>query len=112
MNRKEIMERLRRLAEHAIHIRGGIPFAMSLDDGIALSEAAELLEDAAFGDRKHGIWKDYRDEGFLECPFCEAATSCDDNADELLYCFSCGARLTVPEPLIETADGCMEDKTE
>ena len=79
-------------------------------DPWAIEEVERVFTE--YDKRKRGVWKDYQDDGFLECPFCEAATSCEDNADELLYCFSCGARLTVPDPLMETADGCMEDKTE
>lgn len=32
-------------------------------------------------------------EGYVECPFCHSATNCEDNKDELHYCFSCGARM-------------------
>lgn len=38
-----------------------------------------------------GKWIDYTDEGYVECPFCHSATNCDDNKDELHFCFSCGA---------------------
>lgn len=44
-----------------------------------------------YEERLHGEWRDYSDEGFVECPFCEHATTCDDNIDELHYCFFCGA---------------------
>ena len=43
--------------------------------------------------RQHGVWRDYSDEGYVECPFCEHATNCDDNIEELHYCFFCGAEL-------------------
>ena len=42
---------------------------------------------------KHGEWIDYSDMGFVECPFCEHATTCDDNIEELHYCFFCGASM-------------------
>lgn len=42
---------------------------------------------------RKGKWIDYSDEGYVECPFCHSATNCDDNKDELHYCFSCGAEL-------------------
>lgn len=42
-------------------------------------------------ERKKGRWIDYTDEGYVECPFCYSATNCDDNKDELHFCFSCGA---------------------
>lgn len=38
-------------------------------------------------------WIDYSDEGFVECPICGYATNCEDNIDELHYCFYCGARM-------------------
>ena len=44
-------------------------------------------------ERKKGKWIDYSSEGFVECPFCHSATNCNDNKDELHYCFSCGAEL-------------------
>ena len=44
-------------------------------------------------ERKTGKWIDYTDEGYVECPFCHSATNCEDNKDELHYCFSCGARM-------------------
>ena len=43
---------------------------------------------------RKGHWIDYSDEGFVECPFCEHATNCEDNIDELHYCFYCGAELS------------------
>jgi hypothetical protein len=42
---------------------------------------------------KTGYWIDHSDEGYVECPFCDHATTCDDNIDELHYCFYCGARM-------------------
>ena len=44
MNKREIIERLKNIARHAVHIVGKEPFVMSLDDGIAVNEAIELLE--------------------------------------------------------------------
>jgi len=43
MDITEIIERLKNIADHAIHTVGGAPFIMSLDDGIAVHEAIELL---------------------------------------------------------------------
>ena len=42
--RKEIIERLERIAGHAVHTVGEEPFVMSLDDGIAIHKAIEALE--------------------------------------------------------------------
>lgn len=46
MDRTEIIERLKNIAEHAVHTVGERPFIMSLDDGIAVYEAIELLKKA------------------------------------------------------------------
>jgi len=46
-------------------------------------------------DREVGKWIDHSDDGYVECPFCRSATNCDDNIDELHYCFSCGAKMEV-----------------
>ena len=43
-----------------------------------------------------GHWIDYSDEGYVECPFCEHATNCEGNIDELHYCFWCGAKMVEP----------------
>lgn len=43
MNRQEIVSRLESLKDHAIHTQGEAPFVMSLDDGIAICEAIDLL---------------------------------------------------------------------
>ena len=44
MDKCEIIERLNKIAEHAVHTVGEEPFVMSLDDGIAVHEAIELLK--------------------------------------------------------------------
>ena len=44
-------------------------------------------------ERPQGEWVDYSEEGFIECPFCHKATTCEDNIDELHYCWNCGAEL-------------------
>jgi hypothetical protein len=43
MDKSEIIERLKNIARHAVHTVGEEPFVMSLDDGIAVHEAIELL---------------------------------------------------------------------
>lgn len=48
---------------------------------------------SAQSERKKGEWIDYTDDGYVECPFCHSATNCDDNIDELHFCFSCGAEM-------------------
>ena len=44
MDKCEIIERLKNIAEHAVYTVGEEPFVMSLDDGIAVHEAVELLK--------------------------------------------------------------------
>ena len=44
MNKCEIIERLKNVAGYAVHTVGEEPFVMSLDDGIAVHEAIELLK--------------------------------------------------------------------
>ena len=43
-NCNEIIKRLENLAKHAVHYVGEPPFVMSLDDGIALHNAINLLK--------------------------------------------------------------------
>lgn len=43
--------------------------------------------------RPTGEWVDYSNEGYVECPFCGSATNCEDNKDELHYCWNCGAKM-------------------
>ena len=45
MDIDEIIRRLERLAGRAVHVKGEPLFVMSLDDGIALSEAVSLLKE-------------------------------------------------------------------
>ena len=43
MDRTEIIERLEEIAKHAVHTLGEEPFCMSLDDGIAVKAAIEII---------------------------------------------------------------------
>ena len=43
-----------------------------------------IMKDApTIDERQEGEWIDQSDEGFVECPFCHCATTCDDNIDEI-----------------------------
>ena len=44
-------------------------------------------------ERKKGKWTDHSGDGYVECPFCDSATNCDGNIEELHFCFSCGAEM-------------------
>jgi hypothetical protein len=63
---------------------------------IALREALNIVPAADVVERKVGRWISYIDDGYLECPFCGAATNCDGDESELHFCFSCGAKMEVP----------------
>lgn len=43
--------------------------------------------------RPKGQWIDHSDEGYVECPRCGSATNCDENINDLHFCFSCGAEM-------------------
>lgn len=50
-------------------------------------------EEIKIDEPKKGKWIDHSDEGYVECPFCGSLTTCEDNIDELHYCFNCGAKM-------------------
>lgn len=52
-----------------------------------------LIEENILPPIPQGKWIDYSDEGYVECPFCQSATTCEDNKDELHYCWNCGAKM-------------------
>ena len=60
-------------------------------DGVHAVGYREGYKDAQ--KQKSGKWVDYSDEGYVECPFCGHATNCEDDIDELHYCFYCGAKM-------------------
>lgn len=60
---------------------------------MALREALDRVPAAAVVGRKTGRWISYIEDGYLECPFCGAATNCDGDESELHFCFSCGAKM-------------------
>ena len=60
-------------------------------DGVHAMGYREGYKDAQ--KQKSGKWVDYSDEGYVECPFCGHATNCEDDIDELHYCFYCGAKM-------------------
>ena len=61
-----------------------------LTDKRGYTRAVKLL---SYEERPQGEWIDYSEEGFVECPFCHKATTCEDNIDELHYCWNCGAKM-------------------
>lgn len=65
---------------------GGFP--IDSDRIQSLRVAIEALKD-----RPKGEWIDCQEYGYVECPFCGHATNCEDNKDELHFCFYCGAEM-------------------
>ena len=63
---------------------------------IALREALDRVPAADVVERKVGRWISYIEDGYLECPFCGAATNCEGDESELHFCFSCGAKMEEP----------------
>ena len=45
MNKEEILRRLREISKYAVHTSGELPLILSLDDGLALRNAAKLIEE-------------------------------------------------------------------
>ena len=69
------------------------------DQDFCNKEVWHALEEAPAADvveRKTGKWISYIEDGYLECPFCGAATNCDGDESELHFCFSCGAKMESP----------------
>ncbi len=67
----------------------------TFDDGVLW--VLEKIGELPTIERKTGRWIDHTEDGYVECPFCHSATNCDDNIDELHFCFSCGAKMEVEE---------------
>lgn len=100
MNTEEIIRRLETIAKHAVHTPGEIPFVMSLDDGIALHEAVELLrtkqEDEMLKQKEYDIEADcmYDREHFewvttgWQCGCCHAQVQRTDTE-----CWHCKSKL-------------------
>lgn len=88
MKRKEAIHELqedKRLYETEVcHAGDGSP------DG-RLLEALDMAIEALSTERT-GEWIDCQEYGYVECPFCGHATNCEDNKDELHFCFYCGAK--------------------
>ncbi len=55
--------------------------------------ATDAIKELPTAEPKVGKWIDHSDEGYVECPFCGSLTTCEDNIDELHYCFNCGAKM-------------------
>ena len=78
--------------EEVIEVLKGIVFN-GFDRTTAKERQALHLAIKALEEKTQGEWIDYSEEGFVECPFCHKATTCEDNIDELHYCWNCGAKM-------------------
>lgn len=100
------------------HFKGLVPnelitYAEAVDNAIDSTLTVEFTEEQAIDklhetgwlirhdkemtERLQGEWIDYSNEGYVECPFCGSATNCEDNKDELHYCWNCGAEMRQEE---------------
>ena len=91
MEKYEIIRRLEKIASHAIHFVGEPPFVMSLDDGIAVKDAVELLKEHEHS----GTWE-WITEDEYRCSECKSVTYVDEcmNEPQYLYCPYCGCKMT------------------
>lgn len=93
MSKEEIIERLEEIAKHAVHVLGEKPFFMSLDDGIAIHEAIDILKSAQ-PERKKGRWINHRNDNghnIADCDQCGEAMQWFDDDIKPNYCPNCGA---------------------
>lgn len=88
MDKSEIISRLKKIGDHAIHVKGESPFVMSLDDGIAVNEAIDMLKEQ---EPKLVIRGRYN---FPYCPHCSTEESRTELTNmlypEMKFCPYCG----------------------
>ena len=72
-----------------------ISMDLSYSQTIELLDQILKIEKAVDSEEKpHGEWIDCsEDYGYVECPVCGHLTTCDDNKDELHYCWYCGSKM-------------------
>ena len=98
ISRKSIKQKLQEHHDFFVNAYGGFSNLPQKDkarvDEITNCIAMVVNEPSVTPQPKTGKWiMKWIDDGFVECPFCESATNCDGNIEELHYCFSCGAKL-------------------
>lgn len=96
MGKEEIIERLEEIAKHAVHVLGEEPFFMSLDDGIAIHEAIDILKSAQ-PERKQGKieyteWNEEIWGASAICGNCGCTWQIANNGNDN-FCPNCGADL-------------------
>jgi len=117
MDITEIIERLKNIAEHAVHTVGERPFIMSLDDGIAVREAIELLKKAETNcsEIPNG-WIPFKtrpltEEEKEEYPDCDNILDCElpEDGQEILVTIKNRNHEPVQYDEFYTDDGCYLD---
>lgn len=95
MDKNEIIERLERLARCATHTIGEPPFIMSLDDGIAVYEAIDIIQQSQRTGKWVGTEFDGYANGFPVYDVYECSECGMDYYGEIThnYCPNCGARM-------------------
>ena len=101
MDKEEIIRRLEKISEHAVYVAGEPPFIMSLDDGIALDEAARLLKEQEAVEPKTGHWLKKMPNYPSAIATGGSRTSVCDlcggwGRKTLKYCPHCGAKMEEP----------------
>ena len=102
-NKNEIIARLERIARCATHAIGESPFVMSLDDGIAVHEAIDIIQLS----QREGHWIGTEYDGYAngfpvydvyECSECGMEyDATDDGEITHNYCPNCGVRMSGEE---------------
>ena len=87
MDKTEIIERLGEIAKHAVHTIGEEPFIMSLDDGTAVYEAIDIIQQSQ--PQRTGRWHVSPNGYFYRCQYCGKSR---DRSDAR-FCWYCGARM-------------------
>lgn len=64
---------------------------MSMENNCIIGNA--VFDGIPYEEGSQGKWIDHSEDGYVECPFCNCLTNCDDNIDELHYCWNCGAEM-------------------
>lgn len=91
MDKNEIIERLGRIAKHAVHTINEEPFIMSLDDGTAVYEAIDIVQQSQ--PQRTGWWVRDPKSNRWRCSECCSFALRTDYREECLsdYCSACGA---------------------
>lgn len=82
MDKTEIIDRLRRIARHAVHTIGEEPFIMSIDDGTAVCEAIDIIQQT----QRTGHWIKWGNR--VKCDQCALT-----NKYSKPFCPNCGVRM-------------------